>query len=136
MRRNTALDAVNIVKVAMGIFATVVKQEKNIALPKIAKTESVESVHPMAAKSVRERSVVVNIQIVVNTANRFFAGIAILSVSAKANCILIGEGTNVQDATRRFRKDLQIFISSEDARAAKEICVAIADWTLPVKSTL
>jgi hypothetical protein len=107
VRRNTALAVVNIVKVAMSIFAKVVKQEKNIALPKIAEQESVESVHPiMAAKSVRECSAAVIIQIVVNTASKIFAWIAILSVSARAGFIVIGKGTNVLDATRRFRRDL------------------------------
>ena len=136
MRRNTALAVVNIVKVVMSGFVTVVMKHGKIVLPKIAKIVCVRSVQLMVAKSVREHSAVVNIQIVVNTASRLFAGIAILSVSARAVVIGIGKGTNVLDATKRVQRDLRILILSAGAKAAIEICVAIADWTLPVKSTL
>lgn len=131
MRRNTALAVVNFVKVVMSICVTIVVKHGKIVLPKIAKIVCVRSAHP-SAKSAKECSAVV-VARNVHAASRVFAMIVMIFVNARAG--IVGKGVNVLDVTRRAQRDLQILILSAGAKAAINICVAIADLTLPVNAT-
>lgn len=134
VRRNTALDVVTVVGVAMSIFVSVVMKHGKFVRPKNATTRwFVNSAHP-SAKSAKDCSAVVSAAArVVHAASSIFAMIVMIFVNARAG--IVGMGVNVLDVTRRVQRDLQILILSAGAKAAIEICVAIADWTLPINTT-
>ena len=128
VKRDSALAVVDIVEVAMSIFVTVVVKHGKFVRAKNATTRFVNSAHP-SAKSAKDCSAVVSAAArVVHAASRVFAMSVLIFVNARAE--IVGKGVNVLDVTRRVRRDLQILILSAGAKAAIEICVAIADWTL------
>jgi len=128
VRRDSVKNVVTNVKVARSIFVTAVMKHGKVVLPKNATTRwFVNSANP-SAKSAKDFSAVVTAR-VVHAASRVFAMIVMIFVNVRA---VVGEGFNVLGVTRRVRRDLQILILSAGAKAAIEICVAIADWTIPV----